>query len=230
MNDKDIEIIVDDREARYGAVKLLEANQAVIVSIHHLQRGDYCDDGKILIERKTLPDLIKSNIDGRLFSQALRLQEMEQQPWSRGKSGACPRLRMSHTMMTIEGTSNDIRNTDMSREAIQGALIILTLYLGIPIMRSRNLHETVQLMLYAARQGRTIVSDALPRRGRRPKGRRACQIRFMQGLPNIGPHRAAMLLDYFGSIEQIVTTDALQLSQFEGIEKKTAHAIRWVVD
>ena len=87
----------------------------------------------------------------------------------------------------MEGTGRDLAAIGMRREAIQGALITLTLYLGIPLLRSRNLHETIQLLLYAARQSRVVASGALPRKGRRYKGKRRVQAHILQGLPSVGP-------------------------------------------
>jgi len=37
-----------------------------------------------------------------------------------------------------EGTAADLAGSGMRREAIQGALIGLTLYLGIPLLRSQG--------------------------------------------------------------------------------------------
>ena len=85
-------------------------------------------------------------------------------------------------------------------------------------------------MLYVACQGRMIVSGALPRRGRRTRGKRASQIKLLQGLPNVGPKRAVKLLDYFGTIEQIVTANEHELTRVEGIGAKTAQTIRWLVN
>lgn len=213
MNDKEINITVDHREARCGVVELLEQCQDVAVSIRRLQQGDYLINNTLLIERKTLPDLVKSIKDGRLFSQALRLQNAEQL-----------------SMIILEGTSADIRKTGMRREAIQGALIMLTLYLGIPLIRSRDLNETVQLMRYAARQGKIIVSGALPRRGRRMRGKRAARIKILQGFPGIGPQRAGVLLDRFGSIEKIIAANESELTSVEGIGAHIAHTIRSLVE
>ena len=118
----------------------------------------------------------------------------------------------------------------MRREAIQGALITLTLFLGIPLLRSRDLHETIRLLLYAARQGRAVASGALPRKGRRYKGKRRVQAHILQGLPGVGPERAKRLLDQFGSIEAVVTANEEELTAIQGIGRGTAQAIRWSVE
>jgi len=209
---KEIEFVVDDREVRSGVLELLKSYEDVSVTVCRLAQGDYLIDDRLLVERKRLPDLVISIKDGRLFSQALRLLGTEQ-----------------HPMMILEGTATDLAGSGMRREAIQGALVMVTIYLGIPLLRSRNLQESVQLMLYAARQGKSIATGALPRRGRRTRGKRATQIGFLQGLPNVGTERAGRLLDHFGSIENIVTASVQELTRVEGIGSKTAESIRWVV-
>ncbi len=45
----------------------------------------------------------------------------------------------------------------MRCEALQGALITLTVHFGNPLLRSRDPQETVRLMVYVARQGRAIA-------------------------------------------------------------------------
>lgn len=120
----------------------------------------------LLIERKPLPDLVASIKDGRLFGQAHRLAG-----WPLWKA------------FILEGTATDLAGSGMRREAIQGALIALTLYLGILLLRSQDPTETAQLMLFAARQGRSMATGSVPRPGRRPRGKARIQARVLQGLP-----------------------------------------------
>lgn len=84
-------------------------------------------------------------------------------------------------------------------------------------------------MLYAANQLRAAATGALPRPGRRPKGKRRTQLALLQGLPGIGPRRARQLLDTFGTIEAVINSDEHALQAIPGIGGKTAQAIRWVV-
>jgi len=100
----------------------------------------------------------------------------------------------------------------MRREAVQGALIGLTLYLGIPLLRSRDAAETVQLMLFAARQGRVATAGTVPSSGRRPRGKARIQSRILQGLPGVEPQRTRCLLETFGSLEEVIQADAEALA------------------
>jgi len=205
-------IVADDREARGTVVEALGHLPGVRLRLGRLPVGDYRIDDALLFERKTLQDLVASIKDGRLFAQGLRLAQAP--------------LR---TAIILEGRSQDLADSRMRREAIQGALVTLTLFLGIPLLRSLDPQETASLMLFAARQGRAYASGALPRKGRRPRGKARVQSRILQGLPSIGPERARRLLERFGTIEAVIAAPAEALAAVPGIGKGTAEAIRWAV-
>jgi len=205
-------VVVDDRETGSGVLRALRDLENVTVAVQRLPLGDYLVDGRILFERKTLLDLTESIKDGRLFTQACRLA-----------------LSPKKTVILLEGTAADLASSHMSREAIQGALITLSVILGIPLLRSLGPEESARLMLYTARQIQTAVSGAILRKGARPKGKRALQLRILQGLPGIGPSRAERLLAQFGTVENVMQAQADDLSALQGIGPMTARRIRWAV-
>lgn len=207
-----VHVVADDREAGSGVIEALKALDDVEVTVERLTLGDYEVDGRVLFERKTLFDLTISIKDGRLFQQAARL------------AGA-----PKHVAVILEGTARDLRDSGMRREAIQGALITLTLIFGIPVLRSMGPEETARLMLYAAKQVRMIVNGALPRKGVRPKGKRKLQLQILQGLPGVGPGRARRLLEAFGSVQAVFQASANDLLEVSGIGANTAKTIRWAV-
>lgn len=207
-----IEIIADDRERNGNVIERLREHAEVSLAIRRLPLGDYRIDEALLVERKTLPDLVASIKDGRLFGQAHRLIDSP--------------LRKA---LILEGTAADLAGSGMRREAIQGALIGLTLYLSLPLLRSRDPAETAQLMLFAARQGRLVATGTVPRPGRRPRGKSRIQSRVLQGLPGIGPQRARHLLETFGSLEGVIQADTESLASVRGIGQATAETIRWAV-
>jgi len=211
-NSGPIRIVVDDREKRSGLIEILAATQAVSVSTGRLLCGDYEVGDNLLFERKTLTDLAASIKDGRIFRQGCRLAQSN-------KRG----------IIILEGTSRDLVSSNMRREALQGALVSLTVFLGIPLLRSRNLQETASLMLYTARQNRAIANGALPRHGIRPRGKRKTQLHILQGIPGIGPERACTLLNTFGSVEAALTASMEELLSIKGIGKNSVDAIYWAV-
>jgi ERCC4-type nuclease len=183
------------------------------VAITRLKLGDYIVDRRFVFERKTVRDLVVSIVDGRLFSQC------------RGLANAALR-----PVLIIEGDDSDVASTQMKWESIQGALVTITLFFGIPVLRTRTPDETVRTMLIAARQANTVATGALPRHGYRPLAKRARQLFILQGLPGIGPGRARLLLERFGSVESVIGAAAADLQSIKGIGERGAGKIRWAVE
>ena len=212
INDFPVTVIADDRERKSDVIQFLSKMKNVSVGVERLSLGDYLVDDRLVFERKTLNDFSRSIVDGRLFRQAIRLSKAK-----------------SKSVMILEGTAKDLSKTGVSREAMQGALITISLILGIPVLRSVKPFETACLILYAARQIRSITKGAFMRRGYRPKGKRKKQLFILQGLPGVGRERAVRLLDTFGSIEAVVTASGGELQSVVGIGKHIAEKIRWTV-
>jgi len=210
---RSIPIQVDDRESQGLVLQTLRQYGDFEVTVMRLPLGDYRVDGRFLFERKTMPDLVAAIIDGRLFSQALRLARTSLRP-----------------AIILEGTALDLAESSMRWEAVQGALVTVTLFCGIPLLRTRTPEETVRTMLFTARQGRMLASGALPRPGYRPRGKRARQIYILQGLPGIGPGRARRLLERFGSVEAVMKAGVDELQSVAGIGRQVAEKLRWSVE
>jgi ERCC4-type nuclease len=208
-----LRIVIDDRERRGPMPSALKAHGGFRIETRRLTVGDYCVNEALLFERKTLPDLVCSIVDGRLFGQALRLVK-----------ASLP------AALILEGRGTDLGASNIRREAIRGALLNVSLFIGLPVLRSRNPAETVHTMCYAARQHHALAHGALPRRGRRPKGKAALQSHILQGLPDIGPERAARLLHRFGNVQAALSADPEALAEVDGIGRIVAGKMRWAVE
>lgn len=208
-----IPIQIDDRESRSPVLEALRQHADIEVTVARLKLGDYLVDGRFLFERKAMGDLAQAIIDGRLFSQALRLARAPLRP-----------------AIILEGTSRDLAANGMRWEAVQGALVTVTLFCGIPLLRTRTPEETASTMLYAAQQARAVALGNLPRPGFRPRGKRARQLYMLQGLPQIGPERALRLLEHFGSVEAVMTAGIEDLQSVAGIGRQIAEKLRWSVE
>jgi len=207
-----VSVVADDRESTGGVVDALRRQEGVSVAVERLPVGDYLIDDTLVVERKTLPDLVASIKDGRLFRQSYRLAGLP-----------------CRAALILEGTSKDLVGSEMRREAIQGALISLTLYLGIPLLRSLDPSETAQIILFAARQGRLMAAGVPARPGRRLRKKSRIQARVLQGLPGVGAERARRLLERFGTLEAVMRADTDELTSVRGIGQATAEGIRWAV-
>jgi ERCC4-type nuclease len=207
-----IRIVADDRENAGGVIAQLHLIADVAVEVRRLPRGDFLVEDDFAIERKTLRDFAGSVLDARLFRQAAALAGGER----RG-------------ILILEGGAADLTASGMTRESLQGALITVSVFYGLAVLRSRDAAETALLLVYLGRQARQVARGTLPRPGYRPKGKRARQLYVLQGLPGIGPARAARLLDHFGSVEGVTAASAVELAAISGIGEATAEKVRWVL-
>lgn len=206
-----MKVVIDDREPAEFA-ELFRAAGAKSVSVAHLSMGDFIVNGRWLFERKTMGDFCASLVDGRLFKQALRMLQWE-----------------GPVVLLLEGGSRECTQSHVSREAIQGALITLSVFLKIPVLRALDSEEAVRLIGYVVEQEMRFSKGSVVRHGYRPKKRRARQLYILQGLPGIGRERAENLLEAFGSIEAVVMAEAEELAEVEGIGKVIAGRIREIV-
>ena len=211
-NHDPIHIIADDREHKSDVIKLLSENKNVNLSIQRISMGDYQIGSRVFVERKTLKDFAISIIDGRLFKQMIHLATSN----FRG-------------VLILEGTVSDTVEIGMTREAMQGALITVSLILGIPVLRSKDPSETARLIVYIGRQIESMACGGVQRHGYRPKGIRNRQLFILQGLPGVGPERAERLLDRFGSVEAAISASHSELQFVDGIGIGVADRIRWAV-
>ena len=211
-------LLVDHRESRSELAGRLAADPAWSTAFAQLDIGDYLIDDRILIERKSLVDLAASIKDGRLFRQALRLAALRSR---RGVARNCALL--------IEGSAADLRNSKMSGASLRAALATVSLFFGIPVLRSTNAAESAKLLESIANQNTTIADGGLPRMGVRPRGKRGLQLHLLQGLPDIGPERGARLLDHFGNVRAVMSADESELRAVPGIGPICARKIVWSV-
>jgi ERCC4-type nuclease len=211
-NDYRISVIADDREGKSNVIKFLSDMKNVSVVVKRLSVGDYIVGNQLVFERKTLKDFAQSIVDGRLFKQAIRLAN------SKYKS-----------VLIWEGTGKELTEIGVSREAMQGALISISLLLEVPVLRSKDPAESAHLIVYASRQIKSRGRGVFQRRGYRPKGKRKQQLFILQGLPGIGSERAIRLLNAFGSVEAVVTATSEELQSVEGIGESIAGRIKWAV-
>ena len=206
-----ISLVVDNRERCEELFDALGKIDAFDIEIRRLAVGDYLLDNRILFERKTVSDLVGSIKSGRLFNQALRLAEVE------------------HLIPVLILEGGGRCRSRMRWEGIQGALVTLSVFIGLPVLWTRNPADTAKTLCFAGRQSRAVAAGALHRHGWRPKGKKALQNYILQGLPGVGPDRAAGLIDSFGSVRAVMAAQTEDLQAVRGIGVKTADKIDWAV-
>jgi DNA excision repair protein ERCC-4 len=209
MNNDAINIVADDRERNCGVIEALRDFKEVALDVRRIPVGDYVVDRKIIIERKSLRDFVLSIMQGRLFRQAIALK----------KSGM-------HPVLILEGTTKNIASFGLKRESIQGAIITVSVIMGVPLLRSKDNLETAKLIVMTAKQVNRSDSRGIQRGGNRPKDRKGMQLFILQSLPRIGSVKAAQLIERFGSIEAVMAANSEELASIYGIGDKTASDIR----
>lgn len=208
-----VRIVADDRERAGGVIECLGQRDDVVLSVERLGVGDFLVEDGFVVERKTLRDFAVSVIDARWFRQCAAMVCGERRP-----------------MIILEGRMSDCADINIARDALQGALITATMFYRVAVIRSLDPAETSRVLVYLGRQAIRVAQGALPRAGYRPKGKRARQCFILQGLPGIGPERAHLLLDHFGTVAKIASASVTELAAIDGIGETTAARIRWALD
>ena len=196
---------MDHREAKNRKLVMALANHpGVYLEMVTLKTGDFLVDNLLLIERKTFIDFAASIKDGRLFRQAARLSSAKK-----------------YAAIVLEGTSGDMKKIRMKREALQGALICLSLKFNLPVLRSMSPEESAWLIIAAAGQCTTTRrTKKHPFSRPSPSKRRdkvQHQLFILQGLPGIGPNKAKLLLKTFGSLKAVFSADPSAFKKVDGI-------------
>lgn len=174
--------------------------------------GDYVVDDLLTVERKTLPDFAVSLCDGRLFRQAQRLHRSRRR-----------------TCLILVGSARDLRQTGVSRQALQGALITLNLVFDLPVLRACDADEAARLIVTAAGQLRRRTCATVRRYGKQPTGIQRSQILMLAGARGIGALRAEALLARFGSPAGVARASPEELRSVDGVGPTVAAALHAVL-
>ena len=208
FDDRAMHVVVDHRERASEVHRRLLQDPEVEVRVGRLYVGDYVVDGAVKVERKTFDDFQVSIVDGRLFHQANRL--------CRGPGQGT---------FILEG-SRSHRRVGLGREQLQGALLVLCLVFGVPVLRSRGPDETVWLLKAISRQSRRRLAKGLASRQSNPRDANARRIHMLASCPGVGPDRAHRLLAHFGSLARVFAASRSELLMVPGVGDKTARALR----
>ena len=204
-----VDIVADSRETPSETCGVLKARHDVALTIARLQYGDYSIAGQLSFERKTAEDLGRSIIDGRLFRQMSALRRRAKRP-----------------VLLVEGLQPLSSPSGVPWHAVRGALVSVAVVFGVPILAADGPEESAEIMVIAARQMARTTSVAYVRPGYRPKGWRRRALFILQGLPGVGPGRAAALLEAFGSVAAVMAANAESLARVDGIGMRVAESIR----
>lgn len=208
---KALHIHADTSEGSSGIPALLK-EYGVQVRTAPLQAGDYWIQNKTLVERKTAADFVNSLYKGRLFEQL-----------KTGKKNA------SEFLFVVEGGQWVF--DQIKPAALQGALLTILLSWKIPVIFTKNKRGTVQLLLATGKRNLRQTEKRLVPLGRKKKSHTKfqSQLRILENLPEIGPHLARKLLAKFGTVENVIHAEDVELQSIKGVGKLKAQKIHWAV-
>ena len=231
-----MQVTVDYRERNPKIIATLESFTDVELQYELLFVGDYRWPAGLVFERKTLVDLLDSLRTGRLFLQAYRLRKAAEQPvmileGTLRNLISYPELALScktRPPTTPIETRRARNRIGSHRATAQGALIHLSVNLGIPILRSTGPEETAWLMRTTALQLDPNRPPLRIRSAPRPRttNLKRLRLRLLQQIPGIGPDRASSLLSHFGTPAAVLKADLRALCQAQGVGTALAKKIR----
>lgn len=204
-------VYADTREGNSKVIRHLNEME-LDVQVKTMAVGDYQVSDEVIIERKTAKDFVDSITDKRLFKQANDLREEFKKP-----------------IIILEG--DNFYSGFLNPNAIRGSMASIALDFGISILPTRNAQDTAAMIKrIAIREQKGDKSPISLRTERKPANIWEQQLFIIESLPNIGPVNAKRLLEYFGTVTDIINASVEELVKVEGIGKKTAKNIRKVID
>ena len=208
-----VKIILDQRE-RNGIEKILKRKGAE-VEINTLEVGDYILSNDVAIERKTISDFLQSLIDRRLFQQAQNMVANFNKP-----------------LFIVEGDLTEIYSLrNINANAIRAAISSLVLDYKTPVIFTSDIDETASFLLTIAKREQEQKNKEVSLRGsKRQLALHEQQQFFIEGLPNIGPNLAKILLKKFKTPKKVLSASEKRLSKIDKIGPKKIKGIKQILE
>jgi Fanconi anemia group M protein len=187
-------------------VDMLRTVRNLDVRIASIDTGDYVvDDGKLVIERKTIADFASSVTDKRIFLQAERIAAL-------GVRG----------VLLVEG--NIYQQTTMSLESITGALSWLTTQ-GITVQHTLSIRHTAHFITKLTRHAVEGLGYDIPYRTMGPKDPAGAAAFVIEGVPGVSTALSKLLHQVFGSVAGLCRAELADLLAVPGIGPAKAKMI-----
>ncbi|MGY6741109.1 MAG: ERCC4 domain-containing protein [Cecembia sp.] len=205
-----LEVTVDDREPNDLLLEFRKRGN-IILSKKRLAVGDILFDNQLLVERKTVADFCQSLIQGRLFDQIVRMLKSK-----------------INAVLIIEGSENDFDKSGVRPNALKGAIVSISLKFKVPILRSTDISQTVDILLQCYRQIEQVADVYAPNVWKKRLGAKHAfdpiylkKLRVLTSFPGLGQDRAMKLIQKFSTLERIFASSKEDFLSVEGIGKKS---------
>lgn len=185
------------------------------VDVRLMEVGDYAVGDKLGVERKRPPDFIGSLQSGRLFQQAEELAESYEKAF-----------------IVVDGVPRNLWSDPYARLTPQnamGACASLAMRRGTPVLFTGRKPEHFMLQVMKLAEKSQGVGSFVYNPIRRQGSKKERGLHLIAGLPGVGPKRAKVILDEYGS-----PLNALQnyeeWKNVNGIGTGTIEKVREVLD
>ena len=200
------ELICDNRETASPVVRTLSLI-GVKLKLEQLPVADYVISARVGIERKSAKDFNDSIIDGRLFTELSELKE-----------------KFSRPILILEG--DPFKASNISENALYGAITSIIINLGISIYKTDNSIETAQFLYQLAKKEQSSTKSSLKLRFDKAPIETSRLLEYIvAGIPGVNTHRAKSLLNELKTLQKIFLSDIPDLTKIENIGKKIAQQI-----
>jgi ERCC4-like helicases len=209
-----LKILADTREIKSGVLRYLESFGVELKTVK-LDVADYVVSDDMAVERKTAADFEASLIDGKrnLFSQLIDLSRTYKKP-----------------VLLIEGIDS-AGDSRLNQNSIRGALLSIEFDLNVSVFYTKNEEETALLLKMMAKKEQIHEKKTVNPHGKKPAKTTGEQQEYtLSSISGVGPHAAQILLQEFGSLNNIFNASEEELCRVKGIGKVTAKRIREVVE
>ena len=205
-------VIVDARESPVVKAALVEFGSKVVEKT--LTPADYVVSENTAVERKELHDFFRSVFDGRLFEQAERLTEAYENSCLLVEGEVIRSLKSLHNPLVFWGAL---------------AKVIADYHLSV-VFTPNELHTAMFLHSLAKKMQEEKKRKVAVKHKPKVYTLRQMQLLAVQSLPQIGPERARMLLEKFGSVRRIFQASKPELLSVRGLGEKTVQKILKLLD
>ncbi len=206
-------VVADERERASGVPEEL-SKLNVHVYFSKLSVGDYVLSPEVAVERKSIPDLISSIYDSRIFLQASRIASSYAKPY-----------------LLIEGDSKEVETLTRNLKSYYGAIASVTLAYGLRVIFTANKTETAVAISELLRNVRARpVAHPMTGIPTKSKSFSQQQIYLVSSLPGVGRRLAERLLRKYGTPRRVMSLTQGELSMTPGIGWKRAEKIKRLLD
>jgi len=208
-----VRVVADERERASGVPEEL-SKLNVRVYFSKLSVGDYVLSPEVAVERKSIPDLISSVYDSRIFIQASRIASAYAKPY-----------------LLIEGDSKEVERLTRNLKSYYGAIASVTLAYGLRVLFTANKTETAVAISELLRNVRARpVPHQMSETPPRSKSFSQQQVYLISSLPGVGRKLAERLLRKYGTPRRVMSLTQGELSMTPGIGWKRAEKIKRLLD